>query len=67
MTITERIKEKYGSLKRFSKIAGINVNSLSVVLAGGGKSSPCVQALIEHGIIKSDAELPKIKQKRCTS
>lgn len=66
MKITERIKDQYGSLKHFSKVAGINVNSLSVVLAGGGKSSHCVNALIEHGIIKSTSELPKFKSKSNT-
>ena len=63
MTLTERIKNEFGSLKHFCKVANINVNSLSVIIAGGAKSQPCVDALIEHGFIDSIDDLPKFQPK----
>lgn len=59
MTISKQIKEQFGTLKHFAKVAGINPKSLSVVLCDGGKSKPCTDALIKYGFIQSERELKK--------
>ncbi len=59
MTISKQIKERFGTLKHFAKVAGINPDSLSVILCGGGKSTPCTAALIKYGFIKSEEDLKK--------
>lgn len=61
MTLTERIKDQFGSLKHFCKVAGINPQSLSVIIYGNAKSQPCVDALIEYGFIESASDLPQYK------
>ena len=63
MTLTQRIKDKFGSLKHFSKIAEINCDSLSVIIHGTAKSQRCVDALIKHGFIKDATELKQYKEK----
>lgn len=61
MTLTKRIKDQFGSLKHFCKVAKINPQSLSVIIYGNAKSQPCVDALIKYGFIKSASDLPQYK------
>lgn len=63
MKLTDKIKEQHGSLNHFCKIAGINARSLSVIIAGGAKSQPCVDALIKYGFINSINDLPQYQSR----
>jgi|GEM_PF-5056707 len=57
MNLTAKIKDEFGTLKHFSKIAGINVESLSVIIYGNAKSKPVVDALIKYGFISKASDL----------
>ena len=59
MTVSEQIKDQFGTLKHFAKVAKINHGSLRVVLAGKAKSKPCTDALIKYGFITSPDDLIK--------
>jgi len=59
MTLTQKIKEDYGTVLRFCKLNGINNNTFRVVVAGNAKSEKIVKILKKHKYIKSASELEK--------
>ena len=61
MTLTQLIKEEFGTLKRFCKIAGISADSLSVIMVSDAKSQPCIDALIKYGFIESAEYFPQYR------
>jgi len=59
MTITNKIKEDWGTVVRFCKKHDININTFHVVIYGDGKSAPITNLLIKLGYIKNASELFK--------
>jgi len=57
--LTHKIKEDYGTLRRFCKIHGINARTFNVVVGGFGTSAPIVSLLMEKGYIKDPSELKR--------
>lgn len=56
---TQKIKDDYGTVKRFCRIHDINYSTYNVVCSGYGSSKKVADALIEGGYIKSVDELRK--------
>lgn len=52
MSLTEKIKNKYGSLKFYAKKKKLSYGSLRVVVSGGGVSRPVIEQLKKDGFIK---------------
>ncbi len=61
MTITNKIKNEYGTVKHFCKIKGISYRSMYEIMQGVNKSKACVDALLEHKFIKDITELPQYR------
>jgi len=60
--ISARIREEYGTMKRFCRLKGANYSSLRSVLAGF--HVPYIKKiLLDEGLINDINELPKQKQK----
>ncbi len=57
--LTEKIKNDWGSVKRFCKENDINYNTWKVVRSGNGKSSRIINILKKHKYIKSEKDLEK--------
>lgn len=57
--LTMKIKEEYGSVKRFCAKNAINLNTYKVVVAGNGTSTRITNILIDHQYIKSADDLKK--------
>jgi len=55
--LTRRIKEDYGTVKRFCSLSGIKFSTYNVVLSGHGKSPKVTDALIKAGYIQSQQQL----------
>ncbi|SFP61566.1 hypothetical protein [Hydrogenimonas thermophila] len=49
---TAKILDDWGTVKRFCKKNGININTYRVVKAGNGKSKKIENILKEHGYLK---------------
>lgn len=64
MTITEKIREDWGTMKHFCKKNDVPYESLRVMLGGIQKSQQCVDALISHGYITKASDLPQYKSKK---
>jgi len=52
---TDRIKEDFGSVKRFLRLHGINENTYKVVISGHGTSRRIVDLLKKHGYLRKGA------------
>lgn len=52
---TDRIKEDFGSVKRFLRLHGINENTYKVVKSGNGTSKRIVDLLKKHGYLRKGA------------
>lgn len=57
--LTMKIKDDYGSVKRFCEKNNINLNTYKVVIAGNGTSTRITNILKEHKYIKSADDLKK--------
>ncbi len=60
LSLTQRIKEDWGTLKRFCEKNNININTYKVVVTGHGTSAKIVNILKKHKYIKSADELKKV-------
>ena len=58
--LTMKIKDEYGSVKRFCKENDINLNTYKVVISGHGTSARIANILKKHKYIKSANELKKV-------
>ncbi len=61
--LTNKIKERYGSLKHFCKENNINYSTYSNVVNNSRKSSRIVAILVEKGFIKDEKDLMKNQAK----
>jgi len=59
MTLTDKIKDDYGTVKRFCAKNNINYNTYKQVVYLGATSAPIAKILIKHKYIKSADELKK--------
>lgn len=59
MTLTERIRQDWGTGTHFCRKHGLNYGSFALVIGGHRKSQKCVDALIAHGYIKKASDLPQ--------
>ncbi|WP_294962343.1 hypothetical protein [Sulfurimonas sp.] len=57
--LTMKIKDEYGSVKRFCEKNNINLNTYKVVISGNGTSSKIANILINHRYITSADDLKK--------
>ncbi len=57
--ISLKIKEDYGTVKRFCEKNNINYSTWKVVMAGNGKSARIINILKKHKYIKDEKELEK--------
>lgn len=64
MTINDKIREEYGTIKRFCKIEGIKYNTLNVVLSGYGSSKPIAKRLKQLGIIENINEVKDLRKEK---
>lgn len=60
LSLTQRIKEDWGTLKRFCEKNNININTYKVVVTGNGTSTRIVNILKKHKYIKNADELRKV-------
>ncbi len=60
--LTVKIKNDYGTVKRFCKENDINYKTYNVVASGFASSERITQILISHGYIKDADELVKVNQ-----
>lgn len=61
MSIIQKIREDWGTATHFCRKNGLNYDSFKVVVIGRQKSQACVDALIKHGYIGAEQELPQYK------
>lgn len=59
MTLTEKIKKDYGTVKRFCIVNNININTFKQVSYGLGKSNRIFNILKSHKYIKNSSELER--------
>lgn len=52
LALTEKIKDKYGSLKFYAKKRKLSYNSLKVVVSKGAGSKPVIEQLKKDGFIE---------------
>lgn len=60
LSLTQRIKEDWGSVPFFCRKNGINYNTFKQVIYGYGTSSKIVNLLKKHKYIKNADELRKV-------
>ncbi|MBL4774459.1 MAG: hypothetical protein JKY87_00160 [Mariprofundus sp.] len=60
MSVSQRIRDDYGTVIRFAKLHGLNPQSLYTSLAGRPEYTSVVNVLIEKGYIQSADELRKV-------
>ena len=58
--LSRKIKYDYGSIKRFCRLVGINLNTYKVVVSGHGTSGTIANILIDLKYIKNADELKKV-------
>ena len=59
MTLKEKIKDQYGTMRHFCRKNNVSYNSVKQVLVGNQKSQPVVDALLAKGFITEITDLPQ--------
>lgn len=49
--LSKKIRYKFGTIKRFCRIKGLNYDSFKFYMAGGFKSQKIEKILVEEGLI----------------
>jgi len=60
ISLTNKIKNDYGTVKRFCFINNININTFKQISYGIAKSKRITDILVKHNYIKNAEELKKI-------
>ena len=64
MTLGDKIREDWGTVRFFCRKNKINYNTFGVVAQGAGVSKPITDLLISYGYINDASELKKKKENK---
>jgi len=62
--LSKKIRAKYGSLKQFCELNGLNYGSFRAQLGVKRVYGKYKEALLKKGIVKNDAELAKLLEQK---